>query len=119
MPMGEYSLKIDNISIDTLTHEDLNKGINLATIKQCPQNIQAEKVFDLYRKRHNLISEKLRSLKYLETTDLANMKKPGDEEEIKIIFAEKIKNAIGKPWHQSIINVTNDYFKLIPNVFIF
>jgi lysophospholipase L1-like esterase len=111
---GKYQISIDELSLDTLSNEELGNGINLSEYPQTPQYKQAENIMNLYRKRHLLISEKLRSIKYLETTDLSQMKKPGDTEEIKMIFAEKIKNAIGKPWHQYIINVTDDYFKLKP-----
>jgi hypothetical protein len=111
---GNYQITLDSKILDTLNNEQIAAGIHLNLYKITPQYIQAEQVMNLYRKRHLLISEKLRSIKYLETSDLSVLKNPADIEEIRQIFAEKIKNAIGKPWHQYIINVTNDYFKLKP-----
>jgi lysophospholipase L1-like esterase len=108
---GRYLLKIDGKPIETFTESQLENGINLAQFKTTPQYIQAEQVLNLYRKRHVLISGKLRTLAYIEYGDLDKMKNPRDENEIREIFAKKIANAVGRPWHQYIIDVTTQYFE--------
>ncbi len=59
---GTYQLKIDETIIDTFTHDDLQKGINLAYYEITPQHQQALLVKDLNEQRRYIESERLRAL---------------------------------------------------------
>lgn len=61
---GNYTLKIDGISIADFTSEELQKGINLAAIKTTPQYLQAQKVAEKAIAYRN-VQRKLRDLKFV------------------------------------------------------
>ncbi|MNK00567.1 GDSL-like Lipase/Acylhydrolase [compost metagenome] len=61
---GNYALNIDGIMIGNFSSEDLQKGINLATIKTTPQYLQAQKVAEKTIAYRN-VQRKLRDLKFV------------------------------------------------------
>ena len=61
---GNYSIEIDGASIGNFSNEELQKGINLATIKTTPQYQQAKKVEEKTIAYRNVL-RKLRDIKFV------------------------------------------------------
>ena len=61
---GNYALNIDGTAVGNFSHEELQKGINLATIKTTPQYQQAQKVAEKIIAYRN-VQRKLRDLKFV------------------------------------------------------
>lgn len=80
LPVGKYTLSIDDIQISGYASEELVKGINLALLANTPQQRQAQKVGELNLKRHRIIADKLR---YIAMMEYGQLKKHYEIDDLK------------------------------------
>ncbi|WP_111708232.1 SGNH/GDSL hydrolase family protein [Lutibacter citreus] len=110
---GIYVLKIDEVAIDTLSTKELKKGVNLASNQLTPQYKQAEKVFDLCAKYHD-VQSKLRVLALIRYRSLNNYKGPENLESQKVYLEKQVENSKGKSWYEYSKMTSNKYFEILP-----
>ena len=65
LPVGNYELVIDGVSVQTASANELTQGINLAVNEKTPQYMQALEAKANAQKRHSIISGTLRSIEYV------------------------------------------------------
>ena len=112
---GVYDLLIDGESIKSLSSEELATGVNCAELTNTPQYRQAVQVMQINKSRMTMISEKLRSLvfveqSYLKGVDLANL----SLEEKCAIIDKNVDFQKGKPWYGYCKDLCNKYKEYKP-----
>jgi len=70
LPEGRYQLAIDRKVAGIFSAGALENGVNLASIPDTPQNIQASKVAELIEKRTEIVGKKLRHIAMIEYGEL-------------------------------------------------
>ncbi|RYC70112.1 SGNH/GDSL hydrolase family protein [Spirosoma sordidisoli] len=104
LPAGAYQVLIDTTVVDTLTAEQLKKGINLAEYSHSPQYKQALAVrailADLWRNEANL-----RTIKWVEIGHLKECKNREDLQAVKAFlaarYAQKYQTASNSTYYQT------------------
>ena len=112
---GDYELLIDGELIKSLSSEELTTGINCAELTNTPQYRQAVRVMQINKSRMMLVSDKLRSLvfveqSYLRGVDLAKL----SLEEKCAIIEKNVEVQKGLPWYEYCKAACNKYKEYKP-----
>ncbi|MEZ0295701.1 MAG: SGNH/GDSL hydrolase family protein [Candidatus Methylacidiphilales bacterium] len=99
---GTYQLMIDDKPVRTYTSEELAAGVNLATEEKTPQRRQAQKVWDTYKLRQEMVA-KLRTIACVERSAFA----PDEPRKVTVAEMEPLLEAYlhkmeGMPWQAGI-----------------
>lgn len=110
---GEYLLKISNIAVDTLSNKVLQRGVNLATNHLTPQYKEAEQIFALCERYHELQT----ILRFIANVEFKRLKayKGADTMEAKRKYLDDAneKNR-GKSWYANGVKIVNTYYEYKP-----
>lgn len=105
-----YRLSIDGIPVGVFSARALEEGINLADSPVTPQYQQALEVRERIRRRHQLISERIRGLMYVEHGYLNDAGiTEGDLPGIRKVLAEKLETIRGEPWFDYVNSQFENY----------
>jgi lysophospholipase L1-like esterase len=108
---GRYRLIIDNVFVGEFGADEFKDGMNLADFPATPQYQQAVKVRERLRRRHQLVSEGLRTLSFVEHGYLNGSGVAMDDvPAIRKVLTEKLEEIRGQPWY--------DYVKGLFDVYI-
>ena len=89
---GDYEILIDGQTVLKSKASELEKGVNLAIVKETPQYKQAQKVLGLLKTRTDIYSSKLRTLVAVRHFTLSKLKDHSPEAEQKAIDEQLEKN---------------------------
>lgn len=109
---GNYTLFIDDNSIETFTSDELLKGINLANYETTPQYQQALSIFDLCEKYHKAIGM-LRNISLIEYRTLNTYTGSDTYEEKRAFLDAHNEKQKGKSWYNYAILTSNLYFEAL------
>jgi endoglucanase len=102
LPAGTWQLTIDHQPIRTYTAAELGAGVNLATEGNTPQARQAQKVWNAYKERQDLVF-RLRTIASVERAAFApNAPHPATLEEMQPLLDAYLKSVTGSPWEKAI-----------------
>ncbi len=102
LPSGAYQLTIDNQPIRTYSAEELGQGVNLATEEKTPQARQAQKVWNAYKARQDMVF-KLRTIASVERAAFEpNLPQPATLDEMQPLLDAYLKKVAGSPWEKAI-----------------
>lgn len=111
---GRYQLIIDSTIVGTFSSEEFQKGIDLSTIKNTPQYLQALEVLNLCESYHKVFG-KLRNIALIEYRNLRDYKGPDTFEGKRAYLAIETEKQKGKSWYPYMVKTCNDYFEIKPN----
>lgn len=111
---GNYILKIDGITVDTLSTKELKKGVNMASNQLTPQYKQAEDVFDLCAQYHKIQSD-LRIIALVQHRNLKTYNGVPTLDAQKAYLAIQVEKNKGKSWYEYTKKICKKYFEVLPH----
>ncbi|MDA1177155.1 MAG: SGNH/GDSL hydrolase family protein [Bacteroidetes bacterium] len=112
---ANYDLIIEDEYINSFSHHELEKGVNLANYENSPQNIQAkalQKIIADYRKT----SFQLRIIPFIKYKYLQNYNGQDDLAEKRMYLNNQLKVIEQKPYHGYIKSSMEAYFETLPKI---
>ena len=112
---ANYDLIIEDEYINSFSHHELEKGVNLANYENSPQNIQAkalQKIIADYRKT----SFHLRIIPFIKYKYLQNYNGQDDLAEKRMYLNNQLKVIEQKPYHGYIKSSMEAYFETLPKI---
>jgi len=112
---ANYDLIIEDVYINSFSHHELKKGVNIANYGNTPQNIQAralQKIIADYRKT----SFQLRIIPFIKYKYLQNYNGQDDLAEKRMYLNNQLKVIEQKPYHGYIKSSMEAFFETLPKI---
>ncbi|MFY0607646.1 MAG: SGNH/GDSL hydrolase family protein [Cyclobacteriaceae bacterium] len=110
---GNYELKIDGIYMSNFTSKQFKKGIDLAQIRNTPQSIQSQDVWETALKIQQL-QGKLRVIKLVEYRHLRDYKGENTDAAKRSYLNAKNETQKHRSWYPYLVRTVDQYFELLP-----
>ncbi len=113
LPIGSYTLRIDDTEVGMFTQAELEEGVNLADYSNTPQYRQALQVSELCFK-YQQIQNQLRSIAFVEYRMLNTYKGPNTIEGKKAYLDGVNESQRDKSWYSWNVKTCERYFETLP-----